>query len=495
MGLKRFLKSIILIFIPSISSEPSVPNESTCKLSWSYIKKLGRKDVKEIRKAKFKKLAKRWCARLKNFHLIIIIAALAIRKIFGPIFSYIDSKIFERKVYVRKTQLKSYYSSNKINFETLLPSVSVVINTKNSPSFFKEILHKYKNQIGFKKIEIIIVDSGSTDDTLKLAKYYGCKIIEIKPEDFHHGRSRNIGIEAATGKYIVNAVSDATPSTLDLLAKAALKLENNRAGAVSVRQIPRMDADIFAAWNIWNHYQSLFKGSLQDAWVSDVRNFKSLSNWQKRKLTILDDVFILHKAPVIKKNKYNPDIRFAEDIELSIRYIEQGITIGFLNSECIIHSHNRNPEYFFKRYFIDSNVLYDSLNILQTNVKKFRVSSDTKDVYSTLYSLLGMGRRKLSEVGSETEWIGRYQEFFDEKFITDEIVIRIWKKTFRNLRLDFRRFADSAGDNLEQKRELESKIAAVTSAILLSEFLLRLPTDIKNTPGLQKFKAYIEKGV
>jgi hypothetical protein len=106
-----------------------------------------------------------------------------------------------------------------------------------------------------------------------------------------------------------------------------------------------------------------------------------------------------------------------------------------------------------------------------------------------------MGRRKLSEVGSETEWIGRYQEFFDEKFITDEIVIRIWKKTFRNLRLDFRRFADSAGDNLEQKRELESKIAAVTSAILLSEFLLRLPTDIKNTPGLQKFKAYIEKGV
>jgi len=484
-----------LIFIPSISSEPSEPNESTGKLSSSYIKKLVKKDVEEIRRAKFKKLAKRWRSRLKNFHLLIIVAALAVRKIFRPIFSYIDSKIFERKLHVRKTQLKSHYFSNKIKFETLLPSVSVVINTKNSPPFFKEILQKYKNQIGFKKIEIIIVDSGSTDDTLKLAKYYGCKIIEIKPEEFRHGRSRNIGIEVATGKYIVNAVSDATPSTLDLLAKVASKLESREAGAVSVRQIPRMDADIFAAWNIWYHYQSLFKGSLQDVWVSDVRNFKSLSNWQKRKLTILDDVFILHKASVIKKNKYNPDIRFAEDIELSIRYIEKGIKIGFLNSECIIHSHNRNLEYVFKRYFVDSNVLYDYLNILQTNLKKFRVSSDTKDVYSTLNSLLGMVEKKLSEVGSETEWVKRHQEFFEKESVMDEIAVRMWKKIFRNLKLDFRRFVDLSTIDVKQSRELESKIAALTSAILLAEFLLRLPTDIKNIPDLQRFKAYVEKGV
>src|SRR4030042_1750083 len=136
LGFKGFLQSIIDRFKYLFSSEDPTPSEFSSKLGLRNIKRIFKKDFKSIR---------------------------------------------ERRL------------------NSIPETVSVVINTKGSPPFFEDILRKYKGQVGLDKIEIIVVDSGSKDNTLNLAAYYGCKIIEIKPEEFKHGRSRNIGIEAASG--------------------------------------------------------------------------------------------------------------------------------------------------------------------------------------------------------------------------------------------------------------------------------------------------------
>jgi glycosyltransferase involved in cell wall biosynthesis len=56
-----------------------------------------------------------------------------------------------------------------------------------------------------KDVEIILVDSGSTDATLSIAMRYPVKLLSIKSEDFSFGRSLNVVCAGATGEFIVVA--------------------------------------------------------------------------------------------------------------------------------------------------------------------------------------------------------------------------------------------------------------------------------------------------
>ncbi len=48
-----------------------------------------------------------------------------------------------------------------------------------------------------KEVDIILVDSGSTDATVAIASQFPVTILHIDPEDFSFGRSLNLGCAAA----------------------------------------------------------------------------------------------------------------------------------------------------------------------------------------------------------------------------------------------------------------------------------------------------------
>lgn len=64
--------------------------------------------------------------------------------------------------------------------------VSVVIPTKNGGTDFQCLLEKLSEQKGFREIELIIVDSGSTDATVSLAQAHGACVVSIKASEFSH---------------------------------------------------------------------------------------------------------------------------------------------------------------------------------------------------------------------------------------------------------------------------------------------------------------------
>lgn len=98
--------------------------------------------------------------------------------------------------------------------------VSIIIPTYNSQNFLKRCLDSVINQI-YKKIEIIVVDDASEDDTKKIIKYYSEKDSRIIPyfQSLNKGVSisRNIGLKAASGDYIMFLDSD------DELTKDAIR--------------------------------------------------------------------------------------------------------------------------------------------------------------------------------------------------------------------------------------------------------------------------------
>lgn len=61
------------------------------------------------------------------------------------------------------------------------------------------------------KIEIIAVDSGSSDGSPDILKKHGVNVLHIAPEDFSFGRSCNIGCKAASGEFIIFISAHAFP--------------------------------------------------------------------------------------------------------------------------------------------------------------------------------------------------------------------------------------------------------------------------------------------
>ena len=81
---------------------------------------------------------------------------------------------------------------------------SIIIRTLNEQKHLGELLTKILEQEQkTTDLEIIIVDSGSTDRTLEIAESYNCRITRIAQSDFTFGRSLNYGCKFANGDYFV----------------------------------------------------------------------------------------------------------------------------------------------------------------------------------------------------------------------------------------------------------------------------------------------------
>lgn len=91
---------------------------------------------------------------------------------------------------------------------------SIVIRTYNEAKHLGAVLEGIEMQdcAGFEK-EVVIVDSGSTDDTLAIAGKFGTNIVHIAKEDFSFGRSLNVGCAAATGDALVFVSGHCVPAS------------------------------------------------------------------------------------------------------------------------------------------------------------------------------------------------------------------------------------------------------------------------------------------
>ena len=91
--------------------------------------------------------------------------------------------------------------------------VSVIIPTKNSEKTIGTCLKSVSEQI-YPNIEVIVVDSLSSDKTKEIVERLGARLIEIKAG---RSRARNIGAEKATGNMILFLDSDMelTPSVVE----------------------------------------------------------------------------------------------------------------------------------------------------------------------------------------------------------------------------------------------------------------------------------------
>lgn len=121
-------------------------------------------------------------------------------------------------------------------------SVSTVIRTYNEAGFISQLIETLRWQEQHGNLEIIIVDSGSTDETVDIAKRYDVKIINIPKKTFNYSKALNLGIQQSRGELIFLLSAHSIPIGKDCLGKMAAHFEDENVAGVYCRQKPWPDA-------------------------------------------------------------------------------------------------------------------------------------------------------------------------------------------------------------------------------------------------------------
>jgi rhamnosyltransferase len=219
-------------------------------------------------------------------------------------------------------------------------SVSVVIPVLNAEPYFPELLDALLAQEPVPPLEIILVDSMSTDRTRDIASTYE-QVTIIPIENFSHGRARNVGARAARGEIIALMTQDALPRDNTWLARLVEPFADEKVCGVCSRQVPRPDASPMEQYFLHTHFPP----------GEPVRRAK-----QEGKPLTLEDVFFSNVAAAVRRElllqlPFDETLIMSEDQQMSRDMLEAGYAVVYQPESVVIHSHNYTLPVVFRRYF------------------------------------------------------------------------------------------------------------------------------------------------
>lgn len=219
--------------------------------------------------------------------------------------------------------------------------VSVIMLTKNAGPRFQEVLTGLLACTGIDQAEVIIIDSGSTDLTLDYARRYPqMRIHSISPEEFGHGRTRNLGARLAHGDLLVYLVQDATPATPDFLLRLTAPLANQEVAATFGRQLPQVTANPVE--------QFFLKGTYPDS--PQTRSFDVSQGLTIRSI-FFSNVCSAIRRSVWKRIPFDEHLIMSEDQQWAKEVLLLGHSIVYEPSATVIHSHNYGLKKVLQRNF------------------------------------------------------------------------------------------------------------------------------------------------
>lgn len=208
-------------------------------------------------------------------------------------------------------------------------NVSIVIRCFNEEQHIGRLLSGIMQQT-MPNVEIIVVDSGSTDATLAIASRYPVKILSIQPDEFSFGRSLNLGCQSAMGDYIVIASAHVYPVYRDWLERLLTPLSDEKVALTYGKQrgnetTQYAEHQIFAKW------------------------FPERSNLRQSH-PFCNNANAAIRRSLWQRFAYDEALTGLEDLDWAKRVMQEGYRIAYVAEAEIVHVHQETPRRIYNRY-------------------------------------------------------------------------------------------------------------------------------------------------
>ena len=206
---------------------------------------------------------------------------------------------------------------------------SLVVRAYNEEQHIGRLLEGIRHQT-VQDVEVILVDSGSTDATAAIATQYGAKVVHVKPEEFTFGRSLNRGLAAATRELTIIVSAHVYPVYPDWLERLLEPFKDPRTALVYGKQrgderSKFSEHQVFARW-----YPD----------QPDLHQTHSFCNNANAAI----------RRSVWDGHPYDETLTGLEDLAWS-RWVQgRGYSIAYVPEAEVVHVHNETPSGVLNRY-------------------------------------------------------------------------------------------------------------------------------------------------
>ncbi len=240
-------------------------------------------------------------------------------------------------------------------FEPDTYKASVVIPTLNAGPVFERVLEAVANQRTPWPIEILVVDSGSTDGTLETVKRFpNVRLHQIDKSEFNHGATRNLGAELTTGEFIAFLTHDAMPVNDRWLYNMVTSIERfpNAAGAFG-KHYAWPEASSFTKRDLKQHFEVFSKLPIAVSKDTQKKRWKKKDQGWLQALHFYSDNNSCFRRSVWEKIPYRK-VAFGEDQLWAWDIIKAGFEKVYAPQAIVYHSHDYDEAETFERSRIES---------------------------------------------------------------------------------------------------------------------------------------------
>ena len=255
------------------------------------------------------------------------------------------------------------------------PNVTVVIRALNEAEFLPECLSSVLDQDYDGEIEIVLVDSGSTDRTIEIAESYNCKIVHIKKSDFSFGRSLNMGCSSARGDVLILLSAHCIPTNRFWLKNLVQPIADGVCEYSYGRQIARLGISKFSEGMVFKKYYTEKSSSPQVGYFCNNAN-------SAIKRTTWDAL------------RFNEVLTGLEDMELARRLVSAGGSVSYIAESTVEHIHREDWVRIKIRYEREAVAMADiepNINLSFWKACKMffhGVIADTQKIKSTDFGIM-----------------------------------------------------------------------------------------------------------
>ncbi|MEG3990194.1 glycosyltransferase [Microcoleus sp. S28C3] len=238
---------------------------------------------------------------------------------------------------------------------------SILIRTKNEAQDIAKTLRLVTSQ-SFKIDDIVVVDSGSTDETVNVVKQWSeVKLIQIQPEEFTFGRSLNIGLKATEAEIVIALSAHAFPCDRYWLQNLVKHFDDPEVAGVYGKQVPQPDA-----WPPVQRDLAFYGDQLRTQTNPDSPGEHFFSNANSA-----------IRRQCWEKHCFDETLTGSEDWEWSRAMLRLGYKIIYEPQAAVYHSHNERLLKVYQRFYREAlafQSIYGEKMSLHQALRKWRRS-------------------------------------------------------------------------------------------------------------------------